>query len=309
MVKTVTVSAPATVANVACGFDVLGLALPHPADEVTMQVNRSGNVVIRNIEGAELPLEASQNVCGVALHAFMKAYGDTSLGFELSLKKGIAPGSGIGSSAASSAAAVVAANVLLGEPFTKTQLVSFAMEGERLASGSAHADNVAPAILGGVTLVRSTSPLDVIALHVPADLWVAVVHPQVEVKTSDARSVLHKKVLLSDAVQQWGNVGSLVAALYREDFDLLGRSLQDVIVEPLRSILIPYYAKLKSVCIASGALGGGISGSGPSVFMLCKGAQNASSVAEAMKQVFDGTGISAHVYHGKVNVNGASVLE
>lgn len=308
MRASVTVSAPATVANVACGFDVLGLALPHPADEVTVHINNSGKVVIHSVEGAELPLHTSQNVCGVALQALLDAYGDNKIGFDLFLKKGIAPGSGIGSSAASSAAAVVAANYLLGEPFNKQQLIPFAMEGEKLASGSAHADNVAPAILGGITLVRTAHPLDVISLHVPADLWVAVVHPQVEVKTSDARSVLHKKVLLSDAVQQWGNVGSLVAALYREDFDLLGRSLQDVIIEPLRSILIPHYAKLKSVCLDDGALGGGISGSGPSVFMLCKGMQAANNVAVAMQQVFEGTGISAHVYYGQVNTTGAKVM-
>jgi homoserine kinase len=183
------------------------------------------------------------------------------------------------------------------------------MEGERLASGAAHADNVAPAIMGGFTLVRSYKPLDITALHTPADLWVTVIHPQIEVKTSDAREILKQKVLMTDAIRQWGNVGALVAGLYQENYDLISRSLEDVIVEPVRAILIPAFYELKVKCKEAGALGGGISGSGPSVFMLSKGEANARSVADMMNTVYAPLGVDYKIHVSQINTQGVKITK
>ncbi len=255
------VFAPATVANVACGFDVLGLALDYPGDEALVTKTDKHDIVITACHNAEnLPLAADKNVAGVAVKALLDKLGSKQ-GFEIELTKGVKPGSGIGSSAASSAAAVVAVNELLGNPFTKKELVEFAMEGERCATGVAHADNVAPSICGGFTLVRSYEPLDIIKIDSPKELWATVIHPQLEVKTRDARRVLKGGIDLSKAITQWGNVGGLVAGLYSEDYDLIGRSLVDVVIEPIRSILIPGYAKVKRATLEAGALGCSISGS------------------------------------------------
>ncbi|MGX5816855.1 homoserine kinase [Chitinophaga lutea] len=302
--SSVKVFSPATVANVACGFDVIGLALDNPGDEMEIRICDRPGVHIAAVEGADLPLEALKNVAGVALQAMLQEYGDASLGMEISIRKLIQPGSGIGSSAASAAGAVAGANILLNGHFSQEALVRFAMEGERLASGAAHADNVAPAIMGGITLVRSYQPLDIIRLHTPPDLWVTVIHPQIEVKTSDAREILKQKVLLKDAIRQWGNVGALVAGLYREDYALISRSLEDVIVEPIRSILIPAFQDLQLKCREAGALGGGISGSGPSVFMLSKGEANARAAADVMEQVYAPLGVDYKIYVSKISTSG-----
>ncbi|RAJ06873.1 homoserine kinase [Chitinophaga skermanii] len=306
--KSIKVFAPATVANVACGFDVIGLALDNPGDEIEMSLSDTPGIKILGINGADLPLEPSKNVCGVALQALMQKYEDKNVGFEMTITKNIQPGSGIGSSAASAAGAVVAANILLGEPFAKEKLVRFAMEGERLASGSAHADNVAPAILGGFTLVRSYTPVDIVALPTPPNLWVTVIHPQIEVKTSDAREILKQKVLMKDAIKQWGNVAALVAGLYRNDYALIGRSLEDVIVEPVRSILIPAFHDLKIKCKEAGALGGGISGSGPSVFMLSTSEETARIVANVMHEVYAPLGVDFKVHVSPINQSGVKVI-
>lgn len=302
------VFAPGTVANVACGFDVIGLALNAPGDEMIIRRSDEPGVRISAVHGADLPLDAAKNVAGVAVQALLQKLEDPKAGFDIEIFKNIHPGSGIGSSAASSAGAVVGVNQLLGEPFTRKQLVRFAMEGERLASGAAHADNVAPAILGGFTLVRSYRPLDITALHTPADLWVTVIHPQIEVKTSDAREILKQKILMTDAIRQWGNVGALVAGLYQENYELISRSLEDVIVEPIRSILIPAFHELKLRCNEAGALGGGISGSGPSVFMLSKGEENARKVADTMNQVYAPLGVDYKIYVSQINTEGVKVI-
>lgn len=306
--QSVKVFSPATVANVACGFDVIGLALDGPGDEMELRISDTPGVKITAIEGASLPLEAAQNVAGVALIAMLQEYGQPDLGIEVKIKKNIQPGSGIGSSAASAAGAVAGANKLLNDHFSPEALIRFAMEGERLASGTPHADNVAPAIMGGFTLVRSYQPLDVIRLHTPGDLWVTVIHPQIEVKTSDAREILKQKVLLKDAIRQWGNVGALVAGLYQEDYNLISRSLEDVIVEPIRSILIPAFHDLKIRCKEAGALGGGISGSGPSVFMLSKGESNARAVADMMEKIYAPLGVDYKIYVSRISTSGVRVI-
>ncbi len=306
--KSVKVFAPATVANVACGFDIIGLALDGVGDEMELRLSDTPGVRITAIEGADLPLEAAQNVAGVALLAMLQEYGRPETGIEVVIRKRIQPGSGIGSSAASAAGAVAGANMLLGQHFSPEELVRFAMEGERLACGTPHADNVAPAIMGGFTLVRSYQPLDVIRLHTPADLWVTVIHPQIEVKTSDARGILKQQVLLKDAIRQWGNVGALVAGLYREDYQLISRSLEDVIVEPIRAILIPAFYDLKLRCREAGALGGGISGSGPSVFMLSKGEANARNVAAMMEQIYAPLGVDYKIYVSRISTSGVKEI-
>lgn len=307
--ESIKVFAPGTVANVACGFDVIGLAMDAPGDEMILRLSNQPGIRISAVHGADLPTDPAKNVASVAVQALLQKYERPDIGIEIEIFKHIHPGSGIGSSAASSAGAVVAANHLLGEPFTKKQLVRFAMEGERLACGSAHADNVAPAILGGFTLVRSYRPLDITTLHTPAELWVTVIHPQIEVKTSDAREILKQKVLMTDAIRQWGNVGAMVAALYQEDYDLISRSLEDVIVEPVRSILIPAFQELKLKCKEAGALGGGISGSGPSVFMLSKGEANARQVAETMNSVYAPLGVDYKIYVSRINTAGVKIID
>jgi homoserine kinase len=298
---------PATIANVSCGFDVLGLALDTIGDEMIIKKVAKKGVTITKIIGQNLPLETHKNVAGVAALALLSET-NCEFGFEIEIIKNIKPGSGIGSSAASSAGAVWAINEILGKPFNTTDLVRFAMEGERLATGVPHADNVAPALFGGFTLVRSYQPLDIISIHTPNELFATVIHPQIEVKTSDAREILKTTVSLKDAIKQWGNVGGLISGLYTEDYDLIGRSLEDHIIEPIRSILIPAFDAVKQQSLNAGALGCGISGSGPSIFALSKGEVTAKKVAEAMKSVYEKVGIDYDIHVSKVNKKGIKIL-
>ncbi|WP_299897062.1 homoserine kinase [uncultured Aquimarina sp.] len=306
--KRIKVFAPATVANLSCGFDVLGCCLDTVGDEMIVSLSSEPGVRITKIKGADLPLETDKNVAGVAVKALLETY-EKNIGVDIEIYKNIKAGSGIGSSAASSAGAVWAVNYLLDNPFSPHKLVEFAMEGEKLASGNAHADNVAPALLGGFTLVRSYDPLDVIKLHTPKDLVMTVIHPQIEVKTSDARSVIKQKVTLKQAIHQWGNVGGLVSGLFTEDYDLIGRSLEDVIIEPMRSILIPEFNNVKNAAIQNGALGCGISGSGPSIFALSKGMDTAKKVADAIREVYATTGLDFDIHISKINSAGIKILE
>jgi homoserine kinase len=304
--KKVTVHIPATIANLVCGFDILGLALEAPYDIVNLILNDSGNITIKHIDAYNLPEAPLQNVAGVALYALMKAYPST-IGFDVTINKQIKPGSGLGSSASSSAGVVVAANKLLNNHFTNTQLVGFAMEGEKLASGVAHADNIAPCIYGGATLIRSSSPLDIIAIDTPP-LFVTVVHPQIEVKTSDARQILKKDVSLKSAIQQWGNIAGLITGFFKSDYELIGRSLEDVIIEPIRSILIPGFNEVKTNCKAVGALGGGISGSGPSIFMFSTTKDIALAVEQEMKKIYNTININYYTYVTQVNKQGIQFI-
>lgn len=299
---------PATISNISCGFDVLGLALDTVGDEMIIRKVPQKGVKITKVIGQELPMETHNNVAGIAALALLAEI-DCDFGFEIEIYKNIKPGSGIGSSAASSAGAVWAINELLGKPFNSTDLVRFAMEGECMASGEKHADNVAPALFGGFTLVRSYQPLDVIKINTPNELFATVIHPQIEIKTADARKILKPTVPLKDAIKQWGNLGGLISGLYTDDYDLIGRSLEDHIIEPIRSILIPAFDKVKLQSIKSGALGCGISGSGPSIFALCKGEKTALKVAEAMKLVYNKVGIAYEIHVSKVNKQGIKILE
>lgn len=303
----VLVHSPATLSNLGCGFDVLGLALAAPYDAIRVTRSSAPGVRIRHLDAYHLPTEPTRNVAGVALLALLAAVPEP-LGFDLEITKGIRPGSGVGSSAASAVGAVVGANALLGHRFTKMQLLEFAMAGEALASGARHADNLAPAIFGGFTVVRALAPaLDVVALPAPP-LWVAVVHPQIEVKTSEARKVLPAAVPLGLAVRQWANVAGLVAGFLTADYELIGRSLDDHIVEPARAALIPGLAEARARALAAGALGGGISGSGPSIFMLNRTEETAHAVGAAMGSVFAELGIAFNIYVGPVAAEGARVV-
>lgn len=294
---------PATIANISCGFDVLGLALEAIGDEMIVQKTKEPGIRISKITGQSLPLETANNVAGVAGLAFLEESNYTG-GFEIEIHKKIKAGSGIGSSAASAAGAVWAMNELLDKPFSPIELVKFAMQGEALASGVAHADNVAPAIYGGFTLVRSYEPLDIIKINTPPELFASVIHPQIEVKTSDSRKILKTSISLKDGIKQWGNVGGLVSGLFLEDYDLIGRSLVDHIIEPIRSMLIPGFGDVKSKTMKAGALGTGISGSGPSIFALSRGKETAEKVAEAMRNVYLNIGVEYDVYVSKINTKG-----
>ncbi|AWX45735.1 Homoserine kinase [Flagellimonas maritima] len=294
---------PATIANVSCGFDVLGLALDSVGDEMIVRKTSEKGVFITKIKGQQLPMETNKNVSGVAGLALLEK-SDYQGGFEIEIDKKIKPGSGIGSSAASSAGAVWAMNQLLGKPFSNLELVQFAMQGEKLASDVAHADNVAPAIYGGFTLVRSYQPLDIISIPTPEELFATVIHPQIEIKTSDSRKILKTTITLEKGIRQWGNVGGLVAGLFQNDYSLIGRSLQDYIVEPIRSILIPGFDAIKINTREAGALGCGISGSGPSIFTLSKGEHTALQVADAMKETYKAIGVDFDIHVSKINVEG-----
>ena len=304
---TIKIFCPATIANLSCGFDVLGLCLDTAGDEMIIRKSDMKGIRITKIVGADLPLETEKNVAGIAALAMLDAI-ETEFGFEIEIYKNIKAGSGIGSSAASSAGAVFGINELLGRPFTRKELVLFAMQGEKLASGNAHADNVAPCLLGGFTLVRSSSPLDIIKIESPSELYATVVHPQIELKTSDARSVLKQTVSLKSAITQWGNVGGLIAGLYTKDYDLIGRSLHDEIVEPLRSVLIPGFDLIKKTAYENGALGSGISGSGPSIFALSKGKETADKIAKAMSDVYDAMNLPYEIHVSKVNDEGIKII-
>ena len=304
--ESIKVRIPATVANMVCGFDILGMAVENPYDEIELRLTDKPGISIKHTDDYNLPTEAEKNVAGVSLIALLEEY-SKPVGFEMTITKNIKPGSGLGSSAASAAGAVVAANLLLGNIFSKEDLVRFAMNGEKLASGVKHADNITPCIFGSVTLIRSIFPLDIVPLSAPP-MFVTIVHPQIEVKTSDARQILRKEIQLKDAIQQWGNIAGLVSGLLKNDYDLIGRSLEDVLIEPVRSILIPGFDEVKKRSKEAGALGGGISGSGPSIFMLSKEAATAKAIEQVMSELYSKMGIEYKTYVTSISRNGVCVV-
>ena len=309
--KEITVFAPATVANVACGFDVLGFAIHGLGDEVTAAISDKPGINIVKIEGdgGRLPLETEKNTAGLAAKSLLDQYNKSDKpGIALSIRKNMPLGSGLGSSAASSAAAVVAVNELLGRPFRMSELLPFAVEGELAASGTAHADNVAAALFGGFILVKTHLPPDVIKLPTPEDLHCTLIHPHIEIKTKNSRLILKKEVSLEKAVTQWANVGALVAGLYEADYDLIGRSLHDEIIEPVRSVLIPGYDNMKSAALRAGALGCSISGSGPSVFALSKSKKEAELIGNKMGEVLENIGLDFDIYISSINTDGAKLI-
>jgi len=306
--KEIKLFAPATVANVSCGFDVLGFCLDPIGDEMIIRKTDQPGVRITKIVGQDLPLVTKKNVAGVAAEALLASL-ETPYGFEIEIYKNIKAGSGIGSSAASAAGAVFGINELLGRPYSRKELIQFAMKGEELASGVGHADNVSPALLGGFTLVRCNEQVDVITLPSPSELYATIIHPKIELRTSDARSVLKKKIPLSKAIEQWGNLAALVSGLYTDDYSLISRSLVDVVIEPERSPLIPFFNDLKAAALNAGALGSGISGSGPSIYALSRGEETAQKVCQQMEEVFLPMNIDFNTYVSKINAEGIKIIE
>jgi len=298
---------PATVANVSCGFDVLGFCLDSVGDDMVIRKTEKKGIYITKIEGFDLPYEANLNVASVSALAMYEAI-DVDFGFEIEIYKNIKPGSGIGSSAASAVGSVFGMNELLGRPFNKTQLTGFAIKGEALASKCEHADNLAPALFGGFTLVKSISPLQILEIPSPDDLYATIIHPQIEIKTSESRAILPKKIALSDAITQWANFGSLIHALHTSDYDLIKESLHDVVVEPHRSKLIPHFNAVKKAAITAGALGCGISGSGPSIFTLSNSLETSNNVKDAIKNVYSKTGIAFEIHVSKINTEGVKII-
>ena len=298
---------PATIANLVCGFDILGMAVEEPFDWMKVRLIETPTVTIKHNDPFGLPVETESNVAGVVLRSIIEKFGN-KFGFEIEIEKHIKPGSGIGSSAATAAGAAVSANILLGNILDTNQMVQFAMNGEKLASGVKHADNIAPCILGGINLIRSIHPLDIIQLPSP-QLHVTIVHPQIEVRTSDARQILRDKILLKDAVKQWGNIGGLITGFLKNDYELIGRSLEDHIIEPVRSILIPGFDEIRAACRQRGALGGGICGSGPSIFMFSESREIALECEKAMKVVYEKIGLEILTYVTKISERGVKEIK
>ena len=299
---------PATVANVSCGFDSLGFAVDTVGDEMTFTKTAEKGVKITAISGANLSYNVDENAASAVVQKMLDE-ANANFGVALTISKGYSPGSGLGSSAASAAGAAFGANQLLGNIYSELDLVKFAMFGEEVACGSQIADNVAAAIYGGFVLIRSYDPLEIVKLPVPKELRLVAIHPQVEVKTKDAREVLPKQIDLKDAITQWANVGGLISGLYANDYNLISNSLVDIIVEPYRKKLIPHFDKVKNAAIKSGALGAGISGSGPTIFALCKGEEDAKKVHSAINESYKNTGIEFTLFTSKINDKGIKILE
>lgn len=308
--KEIKVFAPATVANVVCGFDVLGFAVNEPGDQVEMRLVSEPGVRLLQITGdnGKLPLNSAKNTVSASVQHYLSHLNRPDIGVEIKLHKKMPIGSGLGSSSASTVAGLFAINQLMGNLLTAKELVPFALKGEELACGYGHADNVAPALMGGFVLVRSYDPLDLIALPTPKNLYAAIVYSEVDVPTKDAREMIRAKVLLKDAVTQLGNVGGVISGLFLNDLDLVGRSMKDVLIEPTRSILIPDFYVLKQIAMNNGALAFGISGSGPSVFALTKDPETAKKITNAQQQHLTKLSIKSKAYVSPVNEEGPRII-
>lgn len=310
VLKEVKVFAPATVANVACGYDVLGFAIDSPGDEVVVRHSDKPGLRITKItgDGGKLPKTIEGNTAGVAALDLLRHLGMLDRGIEMEIHKKMPFGSGLGSSAASAVAGAYAVNKLIGEPLSKKQLLPFAMTGEASADGAYHADNVGPSLLGGIVFIRSNQELDIAQLPVPENLWAAVVHPDIEILTKVAREILPADIPIINATQQIGNLGGLICGIIQEDYGLISRSIHDVIAEPHRQKLIPEFYKAKRAALANGALGFSISGAGPSVFALCEGEKIAKNVAKAVSQVFTDINLENQMHVSKINQQGVHVI-
>lgn len=306
----VRVFAPATSANFICGYDILGLALEDPGDEITLRKVDSPGIKITKITGdlGLLPLDPEKNTVSASIKMVLDHLRIKNIGLEIELFKKMPIGSGLGSSAASTIAGLFAINQLLGAPLTKQELLPFALKGEELACGHGHADNVAPSLLGGITLIHSYSPLHVINLPVPKELCCSIIFPHVEVPTRAARKILKTQTELKNAVSQWGNIAGLVTGLFTEDYNLISSSLKDYIIEPTRSFLIPEFEEMRNIAIKSGALGFGISGSGPSVVAFTQGIEKAKEITKMLKQHLGKKSIESNGYSSAINTQGAVEL-
>lgn len=305
----VTAFAPATIANFNVGFDFLGVALQGIGDEVEMSFNGTTSNEILSIEnGANLPKESGKNCCSVVVRCIQEELKEFK-GVDIHIKKGFASGSGLGSSSASSAAAAYAYNALIGKPFSNQQLVHFAAQGEKAACGSPHVDNVAPSILGGMVMSKAGAAQDFISLPILPDLYAVLLYPQIMVKTSDSRSILKETMAVKTASKQIGFMGSFVASLYLQDVALFKDSMQDVIIEPMRSMLIPKFDSMKQAVMTHGALAFGISGSGPSVFTIVQGEDRTAIIKQCLEDIYSKTDVGYTIYISPINSNsGASII-
>lgn len=310
MKESIQVFAPATVANVVCGFDVLGFAVNEPGDEVIMRVTDKPGITISKITGdnGRLPLDPAKNTVSVSVQHYLKRIERTDIGLDIELHKKMPIGSGLGSSSASTVAGLFAAKALLGDETDVAKLLPFAMKGEEMACGHGHADNVAPALMGGFVLIRSYEPLDVIRLPHPKGLYCAIVFPDVDVPTREARQIIRDKIYMKDAVTQWGNIAGLVSGLFMNDIDLIGRSMKDILVEPVRSMLIPDFYKMREMALEMGAVSFGISGSGPSVFAFTKSEEQAKLIVQKLQKHLAGLGIGSNIYVSDINDQGPRVI-
>lgn len=310
MIREIKIYSPATVSNIGCGFDTMGFALDEPCEEIVLRTSGIQGIRVVNITGdnGEIPYDNDQNTATKALMAFVEKY-PIDFGIEIEIHKKMGLGSGLGSSAASAVSAVYGLNYLLGNPFGNEKLLLFALEGEKIASKAIHADNVAPCLYGGFVLISSYDPINIIKLPIPKDIYCAIIHPQIEIKTSEARAMLGDSIKLKDAITQWGNVGGLVAGIYKNDYDLIGRSIKDRVAEPHRSKLIPGYESIKESAYKAGAIGCNISGSGPAIFALAVTKATAEKVAEAMKAACDIVNVKNKIYVSKIHENGPLIKE
>jgi len=310
MKDSIKVFAPATVANVVCGFDVLGFAVNEPGDEVIMRMTDKPGITISKITGDDgrLPLDPRKNTVSVSVEHYLRSIDRTDIGLDIELHKKMPIGSGLGSSSASTVAGLFAAKTLLGDETDAAKLLPFAMKGEEMACGHGHADNVAPALLGGFVLIRSYEPLDVIKLPYPKDLYCAIVFPDVDVPTREARQIIRTRIQMKDAVTQWGNIAGLVSGLFMNNIDLIGRSMKDILVEPVRSILIPDFYKMRDVAMNLGAVSFGISGSGPSVFSFTRDEETAKQITQKLQKHLAKLNIGSKTYVSSINEEGPKVL-
>ena len=302
----VKVFAPASVANVACGFDILGFALDKPGDEIIARPSDRKGLRITRITGDQnrLPYDLNHNTAGYAALKLLEHLGEASYGVDLEIHKKMPFGSGLGSSAASAAGAVMAVNELLGRPLTKKELLPFAVLGEQVADGAYHADNVAPSLLGGLLLIRDNTTLDFYRIHVPVGLLAVVVYPHIEILTKEARDIINKQVTLEAHIKQAGNLAGLVLGMMQSNFDLIGKSLVDNIIEPQRAPLIPHFSEVKEAALVSGALGCSISGAGPSIFALFSNTLQAQNASRKMQEVFSNHQVTSDVFISPINQEG-----
>ena len=307
--KSVTVFAPATVANVACGFDIFGFAVNEPGDVAKVTLRENPGVEITRITGdnGKLPKTAEKNTAGFAALRYLETI-QSQQGVAIELHKKMPLSSGLGSSAASAVAVLFAINTLFDNRLTKSELLSIALQSEKLACGAAHADNVAPALFGGFLLIRENNPPDIVELPVPENLYCTIIHPEIEINTADARNILSPNVPLKDAVKQWANTAGLVAGLYRKDLTLISRSMNDYIIEPQRAKLIPHFYEMKKAALDSGALGCSISGSGPSLFALSNSQEIAQKIAGSMSAVLANYNICNQIYISTINTEGPKII-
>jgi homoserine kinase len=310
MRKEVRVFAPASLANLGVGYDILGLALDSPGDEVIVREGSKPGLTISLIkgDGGRLPYDIHTNTAGYAALQFLKNHGWEDLPIEMEIHKKMGMGTGLGSSAASAVAGVFGVNAYLDFPVDKAQLLSYAVEGEQKADGAYHADNVAPSLFGGITLIRSNETLDITHLPVPKGLCLAMIHPQIEILTSESRAILSPDVPLEAFIHQTGNIASFVAGLYTDNFELLKASLHDLVIEPQRAHLIPFFPVLKAMALESGALGFSISGAGPSMFAMCEDIAVAESIAEKAKDYYWRKGYESNCFTSYINMEGAKLI-